>query len=377
MKKVFALLLSVLITNYIVAQTTIQMEKDGGVYKIPCTVNGVKMKFIFDTGAATVCISQSMAQFLYDGDYLSSDDIIGYGQSSVADGRLVNHTIINLKDIEIAGLHLNNVEASVIEGQNAPLLLGQSAIQKLGEISIDGDRLIIHNSESELTDEQIDLLNKKVEECLENDSYNAAIEYILQIENAVGLSENGLGLLAYCYSMIDDNKTILTCNRWLNKYENTGTDIYKESIYSFLGGAYYHIGDYSQAAKYYEKELPIIKTLLKEGSCNKEDEAWCECWLGECYLKLEKTFLAKEWFKKSIKTQCEYLHVSMEDIEQNKVKNKRLGLILQGYAFCYYQSESDFKRLYILSAKCGDENSIEWCNEHCSNWNSKSNNLFY
>ena len=31
------------------AQVTITMEQDGGVYKVPCVVNGAKMKFIFDT----------------------------------------------------------------------------------------------------------------------------------------------------------------------------------------------------------------------------------------------------------------------------------------------------------------------------------------
>lgn len=59
------------------AEVTIIMEKDGGVYKIPCLVNGAKMKFIFDTGAATVCLSESMAEYLLDNDYISKEDIVG------------------------------------------------------------------------------------------------------------------------------------------------------------------------------------------------------------------------------------------------------------------------------------------------------------
>ena len=69
-----ALLMSIIAS----AQVTIQMEKDGGVYKVPCNVNGVKMKFIFDTGASTVSMSQTMAQFLLDGEYLSVSDIKGW-----------------------------------------------------------------------------------------------------------------------------------------------------------------------------------------------------------------------------------------------------------------------------------------------------------
>ena len=144
MKKQILLFLALIMSVVASAQVTIQMEKDGGVYKVPCTVNGVKMKFIFDTGAAMVCISQNMAQFLLDGDYLSIDDIVGTGQSQVADGSLVNHVEIILRDIEIGGMHLRNVKAIVTEGQNAPLLLGQTAISELGRVTIDGNRLLVH-----------------------------------------------------------------------------------------------------------------------------------------------------------------------------------------------------------------------------------------
>ena len=89
------------------------MEEDGGVYRIPCLVNGAKMKFIFDTGASTVCISESMAEYLYDNDYISKSDFVGLGQSTVADGRIVNNLHLILRDIEIAGLHLTDVEAVV------------------------------------------------------------------------------------------------------------------------------------------------------------------------------------------------------------------------------------------------------------------------
>ena len=46
----------------LLGQRIIIMEKDGGVYKIPCSVNGAKMKFIFDTGAATVAGPEVVAQ---------------------------------------------------------------------------------------------------------------------------------------------------------------------------------------------------------------------------------------------------------------------------------------------------------------------------
>lgn len=132
----------------IFGQKVIQMEKDGGVYKIPCLVNGAKMKMIFDTGASSVCLSMAMAEYLYDNDYITKNDILGKSKSQVADGRIVDDIVINLRDIEIAGMHLKNVEARVSTSQNAPLLLGQSAIQKLGPVTISGNKIIINSAES-------------------------------------------------------------------------------------------------------------------------------------------------------------------------------------------------------------------------------------
>ena len=130
------------------SQRVIQMEQEGGVYKIPCTVNGAKLKMIFDTGASTVCLSLATAVFLYQNDYITKSDFKGTGYSSTASGDIVDHMKINLRDIEIGGMHLYNVEGVVMESLTAPLLLGQSAIQKLGSITIRGNQLIINKGYS-------------------------------------------------------------------------------------------------------------------------------------------------------------------------------------------------------------------------------------
>lgn len=158
-KTLLALLLAVCGT--LSAQITITMEEDAGVYKVPCVVNGAKMKFIFDTGASTVCLSESMAEYLLDNDYISKEDFVGTGTSTMADGREVSHLRIILRDIEIGGLHLKDVEASVIEGQRAPLLLGQTAIQKIGKVSIEGNKLTIDNGIGDDVDIAIGILRER------------------------------------------------------------------------------------------------------------------------------------------------------------------------------------------------------------------------
>lgn len=59
------------------SQKIILMEEEGGVYRIPCSVNGAKMRMIFDTGASNVSLSMSIAEYLLDNDYIKKEDIIG------------------------------------------------------------------------------------------------------------------------------------------------------------------------------------------------------------------------------------------------------------------------------------------------------------
>ena len=74
--KLVIVILIGLIHSQCLSQTVIQMEEYGGLYRIPCKVNGAKMKLIFDTGADKVCLSLSMANYLYDNDYITNEDII-------------------------------------------------------------------------------------------------------------------------------------------------------------------------------------------------------------------------------------------------------------------------------------------------------------
>jgi len=125
------------------SQTRIKMKQEGGVYTVPCKVNGLNLRFIFDTGASNVSISLSEATFMLKNGYLEENDIVGKGKFQTADGRLIENTHIILREVEIGGMKLYNVDAVVINNIDAPLLLGQSAIQKLGKVQLQGDELLI------------------------------------------------------------------------------------------------------------------------------------------------------------------------------------------------------------------------------------------
>lgn len=56
-----------------------------------------------------------------------------------ADGSISEGTVINLRRVNFGGTELNNVRASIVKNQKAPLLLGQSVLNKLGKIVIDNE----------------------------------------------------------------------------------------------------------------------------------------------------------------------------------------------------------------------------------------------
>lgn len=115
----------------------VKMIAEDGVYKIPVEINGSNMKFIFDTGASDITISATEAMFLYKQGTLQDEDILGQQQYQIADGSISEGTIINLRTVKIGNKTLENVRASVVHNNQAPLLFGQSALAEFGKISID------------------------------------------------------------------------------------------------------------------------------------------------------------------------------------------------------------------------------------------------
>lgn len=123
--------------------TRVHMTCKNGIYYVPITVNDTPMTFIFDTGASVISISTAEVATLYKEGKITEDDVIGQQQFIDATGRISVGAVINLRTVTIGGVTLKNVQASVVDNINAPLLLGQTALSRFGKISIDYDNNII------------------------------------------------------------------------------------------------------------------------------------------------------------------------------------------------------------------------------------------
>ena len=385
MKRCLLHFLAVMLSMMAYAQKVIQMEKEGGVYKIPCFVNGARMKMVFDTGASSVSLSLSIANYLYDNDYITKEDIVGSGKSQVADGSIVDHYVINLRDIEIEGMHLKNVEATVIASQDAPLLLGQSAIQKLGAVTINGNSLIINNAKSSLSDEEVVQLRDKAIKYWLDRSYFAAIElYSVLRKNFCLNTEDYLHYIMCCFDVNQYERIIELFKEWEN-----GLDYSKDEnksiflIYSIAGDAYRKNKDYKSMIYCLEKGIAINQ---KEGY--KPNAKDCESY-ANAYFLAGMYDMARKYYIEAIREYLSLNKNTIADIYRNKISDNNakegIGFCLVNYALILrIQSIIGTKtETYLLAgaAKCGNEIAKEKCDDYNINYriiryNSKYDYLF-
>ncbi len=124
------------------SQSIIKMKKhDHGTFELPIEINDVlKINFIFDPGASEVSISPDVALTLIKTGTVSNADWLPSMRYQFADGSTARSRRFKIKKLNIGGHYIYDVETSIENNLNAPLLLGQSALSKLGRLQIDYDK---------------------------------------------------------------------------------------------------------------------------------------------------------------------------------------------------------------------------------------------
>ena len=121
----------------------IPFTKENGVCNVRCEINGLPLYFVFDTGASTVSLSMVEATFMMKNGYLQSKDVVGNQRFQDANGNVSEGTVINLRKVQFGDVSLDNVRASVVRNQKAPLLLGQSVLSRIGKVELDNQKSVV------------------------------------------------------------------------------------------------------------------------------------------------------------------------------------------------------------------------------------------
>lgn len=124
---------------------SIPFSERNGVKYVNVSVNGFGFEMIFDTGCSGTLISVAEANYLYQKGYLTKEDILGVGQSQIADGSIVENMVINLKEVVLDHkIRCTNVTATVSANNNAPLLLGNEVLNRVAAYAVDNENQTIN-----------------------------------------------------------------------------------------------------------------------------------------------------------------------------------------------------------------------------------------
>ena len=122
----------------------IPYQEIGGVKQIPVKINGMGFYMIFDTGCSTNLISKLELLSLIKNGVISEEDILGVTQSTIADGSVVENLVVNLKEVVLDDkIIFSNIQASVSENIEAPLLLGNEILNQVESYEIDNNEQVI------------------------------------------------------------------------------------------------------------------------------------------------------------------------------------------------------------------------------------------
>ena len=383
MRKVFksiyivaALLLSS-ITN-VSGQMVIQMENDGGVYKIPCEINGLRLKLIFDTGASSVCISESIALVMLENGYLEREDIIGGGSSIVADGRIVDNTHINIKSLKIGEVILNNIEAVVIHQQSAPLLLGQSAIQKLGTVSIDGNKLILNQYLSDSNDiAHIEHLYKCAGDAYANKYYELALPYFRELYN-MGQLKSIISKSAYAECLIETKQTSQAndiCHEML--IEVMSMKDLSDKLHWLCSLTF----DFHRNKNYIECITTGQRYLVeaKYTNCNLDEWFFVVWATSESYHSLGQTDKGIQHIKNETQKYLQFVQLKPTDCWDNHSKNYYIGELydILSTLYAFKNDKESMVKYLIIAAAWGNENAISLANENNVKYHQKPTKYRY
>jgi len=122
------------------SSNVLKVEIQDGVRYVWIEINGINLRFIFDTGASKISISSAEASVLFRQGTLVDEDIIATEYMQDATGGISEVLVVNLRIVKIGNVVLENIEAVVIDDFNAPLLLGQSALEMFGNIEINNEK---------------------------------------------------------------------------------------------------------------------------------------------------------------------------------------------------------------------------------------------
>ncbi len=115
------------------------IKGDANMHMIDIDFNGVKEKFIFDTGASNIFMTPSLLSKIKSSGAKVESLNIKNTNAEIANGELIPIEYVRLSNVKIGNFIINNLIVSVSFNDNSSLLFGKGALNKFKNFSFSKD----------------------------------------------------------------------------------------------------------------------------------------------------------------------------------------------------------------------------------------------
>jgi aspartyl protease family protein len=119
------------------SRETVLEREDNGHFYVHAKINGELVRFVVDTGASAVALTEDDAERIGLDVDPDAYEYIGEGASGPVLGQLVT-----IDEIDVDGKVVDNVSGAVLKGSKLSLL-GQSYLTRMGEVQMRGNTMVL------------------------------------------------------------------------------------------------------------------------------------------------------------------------------------------------------------------------------------------
>ena len=308
---------------------TLQPSGEDGRYTIQTSVNGVGVRTYYTEENWFVSMSTTTYLFLYENGYIHDEDVKGITTLKLPDGSSSKGAAFVIRNLKV-GDHIlvTDIPAFVVSRQTVPLIIGSSAFESLGEVTREGDKIVIGDLEdiesiAEVVD-PVDSLRIAAQAHLDAEEYAEAVSCFSALKEKDALNM----LTQYQYSLLlgilgRDQENISVSRDWLSS--NEGKSLTMDYwIHNGMGASFARLGDNAnaifsleKAAQTYYKLFNTSEKGIKSGNFHDGNLGSTLYRLGRVYAAEGKVRLTETYC--SLAAKCGY-QPAIDFCDQYKIK---------------------------------------------------------
>lgn len=322
--RIFSALATLFLSVNMTAQSSMALHQDDdGRYMLDASVNGVDVKTYYTEESWFASLSSTTYLFLYENGYIVDADVRGMSTVTMPGGKNTKAGALVIRNLKIGNVIVKDIPAFVIAKQKVPLVVGASAFDRFGEVSIENGMLVIYDTDEAVTASAIaqapeDSLKLDLQKLIDAKRYDDACATMEKLKYLEPLSQ------------YDSYQYIMLLNM-LGRSDDT----------------------LAEARKWLSANAGHSATL----------DYWVYDAMGDSFSRKDESTSAIESYERAINTYYDIFQTSENAVRRSPAKDETLGVTLFKLSR-QYASVGNHKKARAscaLAAKCGNLQAREFC----------------